>query len=217
MLDAKIWRTRYNSSTKLSFDMLYIFDFGGKTEMANRQGKANTKFAVLGILTLGPHTGYDIKQHMEQSTSYFWNENYGQIYPSLAELLESNDIEVEIIHQHGKPDKKLYRITDQGRRTISDWLSQPADYLVELKKNELLLRVFFGSNSSPDIIIMHIEAYQRKLEESLKVFENLEKWLLNMDKSDVNYKYWMIANQYGKSHFSGLIQWCQDSIKVLQS
>jgi len=185
--------------------------------MANRQGKANTKFAVLGILTLGPHTGYDIKQHMEQSTSYFWNENYGQIYPSLAELLESNDIEVEIIHQHGKPDKKLYRITDQGRRTISDWLSQPADYLVELKKNELLLRVFFGSNSSPDIIIMHIEAYQRKLEESLKVFENLEKWLLNMDKSDVNYKYWMIANQYGKSHFSGLIQWCQDSIKVLQS
>ncbi|GJM76048.1 hypothetical protein HMSSN036_82640 [Paenibacillus macerans] len=54
----------------------------------------------------GAHTGYDIKQHMEQSTSYFWNENYGQIYPTLAELLDQRDIEVKIIRQKGKPDKK---------------------------------------------------------------------------------------------------------------
>ncbi|AET58452.1 PadR family transcriptional regulator [Paenibacillus terrae] len=59
-------------------------------------------FAVLDILSLGPHTGYDIKQHMEQSTNYFWNENYGQIYPSLAELLDRKDIAVEVIRQNGK-------------------------------------------------------------------------------------------------------------------
>lgn len=91
--------------------------------MARQSGKTNTMFAVLGILSLGPHTGYDIKQHMEQSTSYFWNENYGQIYPSLAELLDRKDIAVEVIRQKGKPDKKLYSITDQGRQTLSDWLS----------------------------------------------------------------------------------------------
>lgn len=185
--------------------------------MANRPGRANTKFAVLGILTLGQHTGYDIKQHMEQSTSYFWNENYGQIYPTLAELLDSSDIDMEIIRQDGKPDKKLYRITDQGRQTLSQWLSQPTDYVVDLKKNELLLRVFFGSNSTPEMIIMHIEAYQLKLEESLKVFEELEKWLLNMEHKDNNYKYWMITNQYGKNHFTSLINWCENSIVMLRS
>ncbi|MBY0118612.1 PadR family transcriptional regulator [Paenibacillus sp. FSL L8-0435] len=185
--------------------------------MANRSGRANTKFAVLGILALGPHTGYDIKQHMDQSTSYFWNENYGQIYPSLAELLDNSDINLEVIRQDGKPDKKLYRITDQGRETLSQWLSQPKDYVVDLKKNELLLRVFFGSNGSSEKIIMHIEAYQRKLEENLKVFEELEKWLLNMEHKDNNYKYWMITNQYGKNHFTSLIQWCKDSIIILKS
>lgn len=185
--------------------------------MANRPARVNTKFAVLGILTLGPHTGYDIKQHMEESTSYFWNENYGQIYPSLAELLDTNDIEVEIIRQDGKPDKKLYSITGQGRRTLSAWLSQPTDYVVDLKKNELLLRVFFGSNSSPETIIMHIESYQRKLEESLRVFEELEKWLLHLENKDVNYKYWMITNQYGKKHFMSLIEWCEESVRMLRA
>lgn len=111
--------------------------------MANRSGRANTKFAVLGILALGPHTGYDIKQHMDQSTSYFWNENYGQIYPSLAELLDNSDINLEVIRQDGKPDKKLYRITDQGRETLSQWLSQPKDYVVDLKKTSYYYEFFW--------------------------------------------------------------------------
>ncbi|MFC5469096.1 PadR family transcriptional regulator [Cohnella suwonensis] len=185
--------------------------------MAKQQGKTNTMFAVLGILTLGPHTGYDIKQHMEQSTSYFWNENYGQIYPSLAELLDRNDIEVKIIRQKGKPDKKLYSITDQGRQTLSNWLAQPMEQIVSLKKNELLLRVFFGSNSSPETIILHIEEHRRKSEESLRVFEELEKWLLNLETRDNNFKYWMITVQYGKNHFSSLINWCENSIQTLKN
>ncbi|MGG4142680.1 PadR family transcriptional regulator [Paenibacillus algorifonticola] len=185
--------------------------------MAKPQGKTNTMFAVLGILSLGPHSGYDIKQHMEQSTSYFWNENYGQIYPSLAELLDRNDIEVEIIQQNGKPDKKLYRITEQGRQTLTGWLSQPMEHMVMLKKNELLLRVFFGSNSSPDTIIQHIQDHKRELAESLRVFEDLEAWLRNAEVEDQNYTYWLITINYGKSHFKSLISWCDDSIKMLST
>ncbi|WP_179031208.1 PadR family transcriptional regulator [Paenibacillus kribbensis] len=185
--------------------------------MARQSGKTNTMFAVLGILSLGPHTGYDIKQHMEQSTSYFWNENYGQIYPSLAELLDRKDITVEVIRQKGKPDKKLYSITDQGRQTLSDWLSQPMEHVVMLKKNELLLRVFFGGNSSPETIIKHIQEHKEKLMESLHIFEELERWLINVEHKDHNHKYWMITMSYGKSQFSSLISWCDESIKVLSS
>lgn len=185
--------------------------------MVKQLGKTNTMFAVLGILSLGPHTGYDIKQHMEQSTRYFWNENYGQIYPSLSELLDRNDIAVEVIRQKGKPDKKLYSITDQGRRTLSEWLSQPMEHVVMLKKNELLLRVFFGSNSSPESIIKHIQEHKRELMENLRVFEELETWLRNAESKDHNFNYWIITINYGKSQFNSLISWCDDSINILSS
>ncbi len=45
-----------------------------------------TKYALLGLLNVCPGSGYDIKKLMEQSTSNFWNESYGQIYPILKDV-----------------------------------------------------------------------------------------------------------------------------------
>lgn len=189
----------------------------GGNEMAPSSGKMNTIFAVLGILTLGPHTGYDIKQHMEKSTRYFWNENYGQIYPVLAELLERQDVTVHVKRQKGKPDKKVYSITEQGKQTLSDWLSEPMEHMVMLKKNELLLRVFFGSNARPEIIIQHIKDHKKKLEEALQMFLGLEEWLKKQESDDPNIKYWLITNNYGKAQFSSLMRWCDESIRELEN
>ncbi|OMD33398.1 MULTISPECIES: PadR family transcriptional regulator [Paenibacillus] len=183
--------------------------------MASLSAKENTMLAILGILTIGPHTGYDIKQHMEQSTQYFWKENYGQIYPGLAELLKNKDVAVRVQRQDGKPDKKIYSITEQGKQLLNNWLSQPMEHMVMLKKNELLLKVFFGSNTSADIIIGHILDHKKKLEEALQIFLGLEEWLLKQETDDPNIKYWLITNDYGKRQFSSLIHWCDDSISLL--
>ncbi|MGH9601902.1 MAG: PadR family transcriptional regulator, partial [Terriglobales bacterium] len=45
-----------------------------------------TRFALLGLLSLGPQSGYDLKKRMEQSIAHFWSESYGQIYPTLRRL-----------------------------------------------------------------------------------------------------------------------------------
>jgi len=45
-----------------------------------------TRFAVLGLLSIRPMSGYDLKQVIESSTRNFWSESYGQIYPVLREL-----------------------------------------------------------------------------------------------------------------------------------
>ena len=38
-----------------------------------------SKYAVMGVLSICPASGYDIKKFMECSTSNFWSESYGQI------------------------------------------------------------------------------------------------------------------------------------------
>ena len=48
--------------------------------------KSKTRFAVLGILSYGPMSGYDIKKFYEQNVAGFWSESYGQIYPILKRL-----------------------------------------------------------------------------------------------------------------------------------
>ena len=48
-----------------------------------------TAYVILGMLALGPRSGYDIKQFADFSTRHFWATSYGQIYPELKRLTEA--------------------------------------------------------------------------------------------------------------------------------
>jgi DNA-binding PadR family transcriptional regulator len=54
--------------------------------------KGKTRFAVLGILSYGPMSGYDIKKFYEKNVAGFWSESYGQIYPILKRLAEEGHL-----------------------------------------------------------------------------------------------------------------------------
>ena len=41
---------------------------------------------VLGFLSEKSMTGYEIKKQMENSTSFFYNTSFGNIYPTLKKL-----------------------------------------------------------------------------------------------------------------------------------
>ena len=45
-----------------------------------------SRYAVLGMLSIRPMSGYDIKQAIGESVVHFWDESYGRIYPSLQRL-----------------------------------------------------------------------------------------------------------------------------------
>ena len=47
-----------------------------------------TKYAILGVLSQMSGSGYDIKKCCDTSIAYFWNENYGHIYPVLKKMEE---------------------------------------------------------------------------------------------------------------------------------
>ena len=46
--------------------------------------QAQTSTAVLGVLSIGSLTGYEIRQAISTVLGHFWHESFGQIYPCLA-------------------------------------------------------------------------------------------------------------------------------------
>ncbi len=91
------------------------------------------EYAILGILSLRPMTGYDLKKVMQESQFMHWSGNNNQIYKALVELLEQDYVQNEVQHQDGAPSKKLYTITPAGREAIAAW-SAAAPELPECKK-----------------------------------------------------------------------------------
>ncbi len=86
----------------------------------------DVKTVCLGMLTDGPASGYDLKKEFESSFGHFFAAGYGSIYPALSSLSENGLVDCEEIPQEGKPDRKVYQITDEGRAFLLDALRNPA-------------------------------------------------------------------------------------------
>jgi len=85
-------------------------------------------YGLLGLLSTQPMTGYDLTQKINS----FWRSTHSAIYPLLSELEENGYVEYRFEKKNGKPDKKIYNLTETGKRLLHDWFMADAGdtYLV---------------------------------------------------------------------------------------
>ena len=100
-----------------------------------------SRYAVLGMLTGGPRSGYDIRREIGTSVRHFWSESYGQVYPVLHDLVR-NGLATVAVEPGGGPNRKVYTLTGAGIAELRDWLARPVE--PQPSRNELLLKLFFG-------------------------------------------------------------------------
>jgi PadR family transcriptional regulator AphA len=102
------------------------------------------KHALLGFINYCPMTGYELKKFFDTSVAHFWNAELSQIYPALKAMESEGLVEMKVEVQEDRPNRKVYSITDSGRRELLDWLAKPADR--EQVREPILIKVFFGSS-----------------------------------------------------------------------
>ena len=94
--------------------------------------------AVLGLLTAGPLTGYDLTTTFDRSLANVWSASHSQIYPELAKLQSAGLIELTGTGPRGS---KLYTTTEAGKCALHRWLGGEVPH--ETLRSEHMLRVFF--------------------------------------------------------------------------
>ena len=173
-----------------------------------------SKYAVMGVLSLCPGSGYDIKKFMEGSTSNFWSESYGQIYPILKQLVEEGLAVSHAEKQEGKPEKYIYTLTEQGKDELRDWLSESVESGVE--RNELLLKLFFGAHIPLEKNKEHIHAFQELQSRLLEKYEGIERELVAAVHDDVTHSYQIMTVRYGIHRCRALLTWCDETLETLR-
>jgi PadR family transcriptional regulator, regulatory protein AphA len=172
-----------------------------------------SKFALLGILSMCPGSGYDIKKFMEQSTSNFWSESYGQIYPILKQLVEEGLATSHTEKQEGRPERYVYTLTDKGLEELRRWLTEPIEHTVE--RNELLLKLLFGSQNSFASNIEHVKQFWILQEQLLHKYRGIEEYLKANCADDAELCYSLITVRYGILRCQALLTWCEETIDTL--
>jgi PadR family transcriptional regulator AphA len=115
-----------------------------------------TSYVILGMLALGPRSGYDIKQLADFSTRHFWATSYGQIYPELRDLSEQGLVKAEDASK-GTRQRTIYHLTPSGRKVLRAWVADPTIKNLEIR-DEMLLKLFFADAMSPKETARHLEA-----------------------------------------------------------
>src|SRR3989442_13387821 len=89
------------------------------------RGANTSRYAILGVLSRRPMSGYDVKKLIDRSIAHFWSESYGQIYPILNRLAAEGLAERRRERQRRKPDRHGYSLTSKGPAELLRWLALP--------------------------------------------------------------------------------------------
>jgi PadR family transcriptional regulator AphA len=162
---------------------------------------------ILGLLAIGPRSGYEIKQTVDRSTRFFWAASYGQIYPELRRLEREGLIEGEDAPTGGRA-RRVYRLTGAGRKELLGWLTSMGDLTVELR-DESLLRLFFADSLPLEDGLQLLEGRRRGHEAFLAALREIEA-LPGDDPPFVD-----LVLQWGIDFNEWGVKWCTEQLERL--
>ena len=102
---------------------------GGGFRMGRKFAAGDLQLVILALLSEQPRHGYELIKLLEERSGGFYVPSPGVIYPALTYLEETGLADVE-----SEGTKKLYRITDSGRKLVEENSSMIEMTLGKLEK-----------------------------------------------------------------------------------
>ncbi|MDJ0635321.1 MAG: PadR family transcriptional regulator [Xenococcaceae cyanobacterium MO_188.B29] len=172
---------------------------------------AHTILAALGTES---YSGYDLWKKFSQSIKCYWQASQQQIYRELGKLEKEGAIVSEIIPQEGRPDKKLYQITDKGIEILKDWLVEPSEPMAV--REELLVKVIAAKLLPKSVILQEIKRRSQVHAQQLSHYKEIAKEKFS-DVAQLSYeqKCSYLTLRCGIRYESNWIDWCEEAIALL--
>jgi PadR family transcriptional regulator AphA len=173
------------------------------------------KHAILVMLDKEPSSGYDLMKQFNSGLGYFWNAKHQQIYQQLKKLSEDALITCEEEPQHGKPDKKVYRITEKGQQVLKQWLHEPS---VPAKINDaLLVKIWGGHHLTPKALLKDITEHKNRHTETLSSLRQLERAFHDLSAAEkMHYQLPFLTLRRGILGEEAWLKWAQEAENTLK-
>jgi len=180
---------------------------------------------ILGLLMIKPMTGYEIRIYIKTYFSMMCSDSAGSFQVALQKLQGSGLIECDEYVEKGV-NKKMYTITDIGRKQFFTWEAQPMNH--KKAKNLELAKLFFLGMLDIKKRSPLLSRYVQELLAEKQLFVELKKdinqsivpqyeQLSENAKSMDMYKYQMMTLDYGIAAIEFEIHWYSKIIADNQS
>lgn len=170
-----------------------------------------TSWAILGLLTFGTMSGYDLGKMVNASIGHFFSPAKSQIYSELRRLVDLGFASVEHVTQSDRPNKRLYSITPKGRRHLRSWL-ESSDVEPDSYRSPFLLKLFFGELMPRELLVTQVKAAHERAIGELAELERLEAQI----KGRQEYLHPHRVLRFGLAHTRASVEWTGQVLEELQ-
>jgi DNA-binding PadR family transcriptional regulator len=172
-----------------------------------------TRYVVLGMLCEAPMTGYGLRQAIASSVGHFWQESYGQLYPTLRALAAEGLVEARATRGGPGRPGATYHVTPRGRAALAAWLAVPP--VLAAPRNEILLKIFFAGVVPPEVTARNLEGVAAAIAAQRAA---LEKIAHVMDApgggAHPDARYWRLTLDFGLGFTGFALAWL-DRVKAV--
>jgi DNA-binding PadR family transcriptional regulator len=136
------------------------------------EAELSIKHALLGLLAQGEYHGYELKAAVESELAPLSSLNFGQVYTALDRLEQEGFVSHRTVEQTERPAKKVFSLTEGGRRELTTWMQSPSTPDLDLRNATffklILARMLdpeFGGPDALDVIRVERRAGFERLHE----------------------------------------------------
>lgn len=158
---------------------------------------------ILGLLSLAPMTGYDVKRHIETTITHFWSADKAQIYRALSTLVDEGYATVETVPGRAGPARQVHRITAAGRDALKAWLVAEPERQVE--RDPFLARLFFADELDGAALRQLVARRRTAVDEATQALDRMRRELPEPRDRAARMRLWTLEN--GLAHARAESEW----------
>ena len=125
---------------------------------------------MLALLAIeGERSRYDLMKLLQKAIGYVWAPAKTQLYALLPRLAERGLASSRTVREGARPEKKLFRITDEGRAELDAWLAAEPE-----SSETFYLRLFVGGLVAPKTLAGHVDWFRERAAAQLEEYRRIE-------------------------------------------
>ena len=175
--------------------------------------------AILGFIEFEPISGYDLKKLFDVSIVHFWSATQSHIYKSLDGLEKKGWVSANIIQQIGKPNRKVYQITEDGRAELRRWLVTPLP--MDPVRESSLIQIFFSHFSTNEEIAALFETRMNAIREQIETLRTVAQVAIDENAKRIGVErarqLWQITLDYGMDYYEFELAWHEKMLNTIHN
>lgn len=167
---------------------------------------------ILALLSKQPDSGYDISKHFDKELSCYWKATQQQVYRELGKLTEKGWVDFDTVPQAGKPDKKIYRITESGWQALTRWYMEPTEPTPI--REDFLVKVLIGYKMPRHLLLAEIKHRQQIHSAQLAEYRRMEEEHFTKT-DDLEMQFMYLTLKRGVAYETSWLAWCDEVLAML--